>query len=180
MLKKLQNKKFLFALAIINFIAGIYGLTYYGWKLDTTNPLFWIFVIDCPLYAIIFGALLLTKIKEKNLSLLGTIAIFGSIKFSLWTLFVFFLTVNPLNYLHLVIGHIFLLIEIIIFYKYFTFDKKLVGIAVIWFLINDFFDYVVGTHPFFYAQYFTIILIFSVFLTIVIPFFLYFVFFKRK
>jgi len=180
MLERLQNKKFLMLLMLINFIAGIYSISYYLWKLEETNPLLWIFVIDCPLYAIVFGVLILTKIKEKNYPLLGAISIFGSIKFSLWTLFVVFLTTNPLLYLHLIVGHILLISEIIIFYKQFILKLKYLLLVVAWFLLNDVIDYFFGTHPFFYPQYFSTILIFSFSLTIIIPFFVYFVFFRRK
>jgi uncharacterized membrane protein YpjA len=178
MLKVFENKKFLLILALINFLIGIYSISYYFSQLGKTNLSLWFFVIDCPLYSIIFGIVLLLKIKEKDLPLLFFISIVGSIKYGLWTIFVLFQANMLFSYPLLLLGHILLILEVIVLYKKHVFKVKHLLIGVIWFLINDFFDYVLLTHPFFTGN-FELVAFFAILSTILIPI-LVSIFFTRQ
>lgn len=167
MLKIFKNKKFLILIALVNFIAGIYGITYYLPQLNQTNPLLWIFVIDCPLAAIIFAFALVFRFKEKDIVFLSFIAIVGNIKFAVWTFLVLFLMNTWQSYLYLTVSHFLLLIEVILFYKLFHFKVKHVLFALIWFLLNDLSDYVLGTHPFFSGINYEFLAIFSILSTFI-------------
>jgi len=147
MIEFFYDKRFLFLLALTNFMAGIYSLTYYLPQLDQTTPLLWIFVADCPIFALLFGINVLLLIKEKPSAMLSLISIVGNIKYGLWTIFVFYLSGNLSLYWLFILSHFLLIIETIIFAKLFQFKLKHVFVAILFFLMNDFLDYVVGTHP---------------------------------
>ncbi len=179
MLDFFKNKKFLFLLAIINFAIGLYSISYYFPQLRRTNPLLWLFVIDCPLYAILFGVILILRLKKISFPLLDFIVIVGMIKYALWTFFVLIIMGNFFSHYHLTIGHFLLIIQVIIFYKYSFFKKKHLFLGIGWFLLNDFFDYVLLTHPYFDNTYFLEVMFFSVAITIIISFFVFFIFKKK-
>jgi len=153
MLALFENKKFLLLLVLINFLAGFYSISYYFSQLSQTNPFLWLFVIDCPLYAIIFGIVLLLKIKEKKLEWLFFISIVGNIKYGLWTIFVLFQANMLFAYPLLLIGHILLVFEVIVLYKKYVFKLKHLILGLIWFILNDFSDYVLLTHPVFIGNF---------------------------
>ncbi len=179
MIKLFENKNFLLLLAITNFCAGVFSINYYLTQLTRTDFWFWLFVIDCPLYAILFGLLLLSRIREKNFSLPGFIVIVGSIKYGLWTLFALLVSGNLFNNGLIIFSHVLLLLQVIVFYKFFEFKIKHFFIVILWFLLNDFFDYVLLTHPFFDTIFFVEVALFAIITSIFIPFFVG-IFFSKK
>ena len=164
---------------LINLAAGIYSISYYFSHLEKTNPLLWLFVIDCPLYSIIFGINLYLLAKEKQKPLLGFVSIVGNIKYGLWTIFALLLPGLIFIYPLYVIGHLLLILEVIIFYKIFAIKIKHIIIVLAWFLINDFLDYFVGTHPYFEPQIFNEMLLFS-FISTIFLVFIGAIFFSKK
>ncbi|MFA5763310.1 MAG: DUF1405 domain-containing protein [archaeon] len=178
MLTLFENKKFLLLLVLINFLAGFYSINYYFSQLSQTNPFLWLFVIDCPLYAIIFGIVLLLKIKEKKIEWLFFISIVGNIKYGLWTIFVLFQANMLFSYPLLLLGHILLVLEVIVLYKKYIFRLKHLILGLIWFILNDFFDYVLLTHPVFSGN-FAFVAFFAIISTIFISFFVS-IFFIRQ
>jgi uncharacterized membrane protein YpjA len=144
----LQNKVFLFVLALVNITAGIYSLSFYSSQLASSDFLFWIFIADCPVAAILFGLtvlLIALGIKVRWLSFLSIVA---SVKFSLWTIFVLILSGSIVSLWWVGLVHFLLLFELIVFFGLFDFRVKNVLLALVIFLIGDYFDYVLGTHPF--------------------------------
>ncbi|MDD3083475.1 MAG: DUF1405 domain-containing protein [Candidatus ainarchaeum sp.] len=174
-----ENNKFLFLLALTNFLIGFYSITYYFSQLFKVDFWFWLFVIDCPFYSILFGLILLLKIKKINISLLNFVVIVGSIKYAFWTLFVLFISGNFLNNSLIVFSHILFLLQIIVFYKYSKFKIKHLFIVLFWFLLNDFFDYVLFLHPFFETNFFVEVASFSIIMTIFVTIFVS-IFFSKK
>jgi uncharacterized membrane protein YpjA len=186
---KLEKNKFILLLALINFIAGIYScVVYYGHQLLSSNPVFWIFIPDCPLYVFLFGIVLLwvylgkthfTLLRKINLfgiyifgkkgfpvSLLGLITIIGLLKYAMWTFFV--LTATKLLFFDLLypVAHFFMGVQAVVLIGFFVFERKDFVIALVWFLLNDFFDYFVLTHPVFPKIIFEQVMIFSIASTI--------------
>jgi len=180
MIKKLRNKKFLLSLALINFIVGFYSISYYLPRLEKANPFFWIFIIDCPLYSILFGLNIYLIAKEKQNSLLGFVSVVGSIKYGLWTMVALLLPGLIFSYPLLVVGHLLLIIEVIVLYKLFSFKIKHLIVVLIWFLINDFLDYFVGIHPYFERQFFNEIMLFSFLSTLILAFLVAIIFSKKR
>ena len=161
MLEKLMNKKFLLIIALINFVAGLYSISYYLYQIENINPLFWIFVIDCPLYSILFGINLYLISKNKQKPMLGFVSIVGNIKFGLWTIVALMLPGLIFSYPLFVLSHVLLIVEVILFYKLFSFKIKHLIVVLAWFLFNDFLDYFIEIHPYFEKQFFNEIMIFS-------------------
>ncbi len=179
MLEKLRSKRFLLLLTIINLVAGFYSISYYFWQLEKTNPLFWIFIIDCPLYSIIFGINLYLMAKEKANPLLGFVSIVGSLKYGLWTIFALLLPGFIFAFPTLLVGHLLLIVEVILLYKIFKFKLKHLIIVLGWFLLNDILDYFVGIHPYFEQQFFNEIMLFSFVSTFILVFLIAIIFSKR-
>lgn len=169
MLKLFENKKFLFVLLIINVLAGLFSISYYFSQLQNTNPLLWLFVIDCPLYAIFFGLILYFRINDTDKPWLSFIVIVGMIKFGLWTIFVLWQSNLIFDYWLFALSHFLMIVQTIVFFRIFTFKVKHVLLAVVWFITNDFFDYVLLTHPFFIGD-FQNVFIFAVLTSILLPF----------
>ncbi|MFA6064545.1 MAG: DUF1405 domain-containing protein [archaeon] len=169
MIEFLYDKRFLFLLALINFAAGIYSLSYYLPQLNQTSPLFWIFVADCPIFALLFGINVLLLIREKPSAMLSLISIVGNFKYGLWTIFVFYLSGEMSVYWLFILSHLLLIIETIIFAKLFQFKFKHVLFAIVLFLINDFFDYVIGTHPLIFEDFLFKAALFALISSILFP-----------
>lgn len=175
----LHNRIFLFVLGIINIIAGIYSLSFYSAQLSSSNPLLWIFIADCPLAAILFGLTIILIAFGVKLRWLSFLSIVASVKFSLWTIFVLILSgsIVPLWWVGLV--HLFLLIELIVFFGLFDFRVKNVLLALVLFLIGDYFDYVLNTHPIIPENVFVFAGVFAILSTIFLSFALPLIFSSR-
>jgi uncharacterized membrane protein YpjA len=175
-----KNKFFLIFLILINFFAGIYSISYYFSQLEQTNWFFWLFVIDCPLYAIIFGLNIFFILKNKPSESLSFISIVGNFKYGFWTLFI--LTLSGLEgMLWLVfLSHILLVVETIVLFGLFAFKVKHVLLALIWFLVNDFVDYFLGMHPFVLDKFVYYAMSFAFVSTIISPFLLSIIFSSKK
>jgi uncharacterized membrane protein YpjA len=165
MLKLFENKKFLLFLIIINIIASIIALFYYQNQLLSSEIIFWIFIADCPIFAAAFALALYKKLNKKESNFLTFFAISGVLKYSLWTILVLIISTNILNYLLILIAHILFLLEVIVFYKKNIFKLKHVILTLIIFLISDFVDYIYLTHPPINQNFFTEIMIISIFLS---------------
>jgi len=175
-----SRKWFLVLLAIINFVAGIYSISYYSPQLSTTAPWLWLFVVDCPFYAILFGVVVLLLAAGVRSGLLGLISVVGSIKYGLWTIFIFLLLPNPLTYSTFLLSHALLIIETIVLWKVFSFKVKHFLLTIIWFLVNDYLDYVIGTHPWLLEEHFALIACFSIASSLVLTFVLSALFSSRE
>ncbi len=169
--KLFENKKFLIFLILINILSSIIAFSYYQAQLTQNSILLWIFIADCPIFALFFSYVLYKKLKNQDSVFITFISLVGILKYSIWTLFVIFLTTNPLNNLLIVFSHILFLIEIIVFYKFYAFKIKHVIFALPIFLISDFFDYIILTHPPINLNFFNEIAIFSIFLSFFAVFF---------
>lgn len=175
-----MNKKFLLVLALINLFAGFYSIQYYFWQLEKTTPLLWIFIIDCPLYSILFGINIYLISKNKKYPLFGLVSIIGSLKYGLWTIFALLLPGLIFFSLLLLVGHLLLIVETILLYKLYTFKIKHIIPVLGWFLFNDFLDYFAMTHPYFEKQFFNEIMLFSFAITLILALLVPLIFSKNK
>jgi uncharacterized membrane protein YpjA len=149
MIKAFQNKKFLVLLALVNFLAGFYSISYYLWQLEKINPLLWVFVIDCPFYAILFGLNLILLLKNKPSAFLTLVSIVGNLKYGFWTIIALILPGILFSFPVLLVGHLLLIVEVIVFFKITKFKVKHFIPVFVWFIFNDILDYFFGLHPFF-------------------------------
>ncbi|MFH1225066.1 MAG: DUF1405 domain-containing protein [Candidatus Diapherotrites archaeon] len=138
-----------------NLIGAAYGfLFFYGTQLSSTNPLLWVFVADCPLYALLFAACLLLLRAGRNPQWFLFLVSAGAVKYGIWTIFVllyfpqfYFAPAAALLYFSLLIAHLGLLAEPMLFAGRVAVSKSCPAIALAWLLLNDFADYALALHP---------------------------------
>ena len=125
-------RRMLFWLIVLANIGGaVYGFAfYYGEQFLVTNPLLWVFVGDCPLYALLFGLAFFFRGEARpemleawlgrvpDLSLLWFVAFVGAMKYGFWTVFVltvfsgfYFTPASSLMYAVLFGAHIFMFFQ---------------------------------------------------------------------
>ncbi len=142
-------------LIAVNLAGALFGFfIYYAPQLSATPLALWIFVPDCPLYVLVFAlALGLLWLGVEN-DLFSFIVSAGLLKYGAWTLFAlaylngYFFSAE----LALMSGMLFML-HIGMAAEGFVLRVRRCGAAVLavglaWFLLNDFFDYFVGTMPY--------------------------------
>jgi len=171
-----RNKLFLVFLLIINFCAGIYSISYYFSQLEQSHWFFWLFIIDCPLYAILFGINIFLFLIDKPSEALSFISIVGNFKYGLWTIFVLTIAGLAGAQWFFVLSHILLVIETIVLAGLFAFKVKHVLLAFLWFIVNDFIDYFLGMHPFVFEGFLFYSMSFALASTIILPFLLSIIF----
>ena len=66
---------------IINISIPVFTIFYYFWQFEFYHPIFWIFIPDSYIYAILFGIfLIVTFIWKKNVQILNIVTFIGLIK----------------------------------------------------------------------------------------------------
>jgi len=153
--KILSNKKLLYFLILANFIGALYGfIFYYGARLLQTPLHLWIFVPDCPLFSLFMSLAFLLILLKKEASLLFFFSLVGALKYGFWTVFVllffndfYFTPENTFMYAVLLIAHIFLFAEAFLLVKKIKFKFYYLIPTLLFFLLNDFSDYFLGTRP---------------------------------
>jgi len=144
-------KDFIITFFIIgNILAFFTYPAYYGSQLSNINPLLWIFVIDCPLAALIFAIFMFTLLINKEQEWITQLSIMTGLKYGLWTLIALLPNLefygNSINFWALVASHLALLTENLFFIKKLKLSKASI-IAIIFLALNDLSDYLLGTHP---------------------------------
>ena len=170
MINIFENKVFLYLLALINLVAGIYSLSFYSAQLSVSNPLIWVFIADCPLAAILFALNIFLIARGIKLPWLCFLSIMANVKFGVWTIFVLIESNAVFSLWWIAVAHVLLLIETVVLLGLFKFRVKHVLFALVLFSIGDYFDYVLGTHPIIDKSVFVIAGLFAIFSTIVFSF----------
>jgi uncharacterized membrane protein YpjA len=154
-------------IVLSNLGGAAYGFVlYYGEQLLSTNPLLWLFVPDCPLYALLFALAFLARgnprprIVERvtgrslDVSFVWFLGFLGAMKYGFWTVFVlsaysgfYFTPASGFMYSVLFVAHLFLLFETILLVGRIRVRKWFLPAGIVWFLANDLSDYLLGTHP---------------------------------
>ena len=114
--KILESRKLV--LAIINLAGFLFGICYYWHQLSTSPFYLWIFIIDCPLYVVLFALICFLLYEKREVSeWLRFLTAVGLIKYGLWTGIViilyrdYFFAANPLLYALLFPLHIGMILE---------------------------------------------------------------------
>ena len=175
-----RNKLFLLFLALVNFAVGAFSFSYYLPQLSQSNLLVWIFIADCPIYAVLFGINLLLLVLDRPNSFLSFITIVGNFKYGLWTIFVMFLSGAAFSYPVFILSHVLFIMETLVLFDLFVFRVKHVLFATVWFVFNDFLDYALGLHPWIEGNLVSLAGLFSVSSSIILPFLLSVLYSKRE
>lgn len=150
------GKNWLKLFIVINLLGALYGFVFfYGQQLLDALAVPWLlpFIPDCPLFALLMGLALIFVLQGKKKGGFYFFTFAGSIKYSLWTLAVLlgysahYFGQNLWLYALLLIGHIGLLAESLILLGRFKFEKKFLLFTLGFFLLNDFSDYYLFSHP---------------------------------
>jgi len=171
----LEKKSMLILLILVNIGGFFFGIYYYWYQLGMTPWPLWIFVIDCPLYAIMFAAILTLRFRKKTYNLLNFLTSIGLIKYGLWTGIVvvmnweYFFSASPYIYAMLFPLHIGMILEGLILVPKTKIILFYLPLVTSWFLINDFFDYLVGTLPLIPPVYIDFLFVGSVTVSFLVP-----------
>ena len=139
---------------------------YYAEQFSVTSPLLWVFVGDCPLYALLFAVALYFRAAPRpeqlkrrfsrmpDLSVLWFLVFVGAMKYGFWTVFVlatysqfYFTPESGLMYTILFGSHLFLMFETMLLVGKVRVSEIFLPVSLVWFLVNDLSDYLLGTHP---------------------------------
>ncbi len=139
---------------LINLLGTFFGFLYYGYMFEIFPKKLWVFIPDSPgstlLFAAALGFILIGK-KKDMLSFLASVSV---MKYGFWSMFTilffpdYFLSPsNRVFYYVMFFLHFGMLIEPILVVHTIDFKKRYLIISAFWFLLNDYFDYVVGVNP---------------------------------
>ncbi len=160
-------------LVLANVFGFAVGMFFYYKQIAGANPLFWIFIPDCPLYIALATLYYLKFFKSE---LLRAITAIGLAKYGIWTVFALFyysdyFLADWFGWL-LVVEHIGMALQFALLAK--PFGKKTMYAATCWFLLSDFVDYALGFHPVLPSGNLGDIAAFSLASSLIIPAFAYF------
>ncbi|MEM2974094.1 MAG: DUF1405 domain-containing protein [Candidatus Micrarchaeia archaeon] len=177
-----------------NMAGAAYGFAFYYWdRLASTSFPLIIFVPDCPLYVLLFAiSAIIVKagIRHWASDILIFISSAGLAKYAVWTMFVilffnqYFLAPEVAwLYTALFVAHLLTLLETFAFVGRFDirrlgtkFTVLCIAVAVVWLVLNDVSDYVLDTHPtlpVMDALQFSVLVLVTLALSLVIPFLYY-------
>jgi uncharacterized membrane protein YpjA len=150
----MQSRGLLALLVAVNLAGFLFGICYYWLQLSVTPAWMWVFVIDCPLYVLLFAAIAWGFRSSRHVPrMLIYLTSIGLIKYGLWTGIVVwlhqshFFSAAPLLYAALFPLHIGMVLEGIALLPWFKAKAAEMVPVLAWFLLNDYMDYVVGTAP---------------------------------
>lgn len=148
-----NNRRLLPILAAANLIGAVYGFLWYAYQLSISPRYLWPVIPDSPLAALSFGLFLTTLYFRRRVPLLEAYAYLSMIKYGLWTVLVLsqdmiLSGVATFEELHLTTSHFIMAVQSLIFMRRLH-PGLAAGLAAgVWFVFNDYMDYVHGTHPF--------------------------------
>lgn len=153
--KIFSNTLLLVIIIVINLLGSIIGFYYYYQQLCSSPLYLWPFIPDCPLYTLLTAAILMTLILTKKSSdILNFITSIGLAKYGTWTVLVvlgfsqFYFSIDQNMYIALACIHVLMALEFILpLFIMRGIKNNYIVVALLWFFLNDFFDYYFGTHP---------------------------------
>lgn len=141
-------------------------LVYYSQQLSSTDPFLWLFVVDCPLYALLFAVAFFFRAEPRprllrawlprlpDLSPIWFLIFVGALKYGFWTVFVltayspyYFTPGTGFLYAVLYGAHLFLIFETVLLVGRIRVREAFLPLSLAWFMANDLSDYLLGTHP---------------------------------
>lgn len=145
-------------LIVLNALGTLYGFWWYKDQLLTTPIYMWPLTPDFPLISLVFGLYLYwlrqRMIWKKNWqSVVAWIAVLGSFKYGIWTIIVIGKYMLSPGYQSdfsdwiLLASHLGLLAEGMVYRRYLPPFLKIYGLAMGWFLLNDYADWLLLIHP---------------------------------
>ncbi|MEB1807438.1 MAG: DUF1405 domain-containing protein [Bacillaceae bacterium] len=139
-------------LFIINFLGTIYGYIWYKPQLVLIEWWLWPFVPDSPTASLFFSITLLTFLFGKRWPLIEALGAVTLFKYGIWAVVIIVLTKLTSGNLHwtsymLIISHLGMAFQALLFCRYFIFNIKHLLIVSIWTIANDLIDYSLDVYP---------------------------------
>ena len=140
-------------LVAINLGSSVVGYIYwYGDDILEAPVYLWPMVPDSPLSATLWAVALLSLFYGRRWDLLGLMAVVGSVKYGLWTDWVWFtnaLSGDPydLEAIVLSLNHFGMVLEGLVLVPLIWPRRWHVAFVAGWYLLNDLLDYGTGSHP---------------------------------
>lgn len=149
-----------YSILLLSIIGTAYGFYYYEWQLRTSPIYYWPLIPDSPFFTLMYVVVLAAYSKGKRSNLFDVFTFIGLNKIGFWTLFVLLYDFNyyfsPDTW---VFRSVLFLLHIGMILCSFTLLKEMkrpnisqMGILLFIFLGTDYFDYVVGTHPYLHTS----------------------------
>lgn len=141
------------SLVAVNLVSALTGYVYwYGSDILESPPALWPFVPDSPLSATLWAAAALAVYYRRHIPFLGLLAVTGSIKYGLWTVWVWFTNslsggAYDLEAVVLSLNHFGMVLEGLVLLPWIRFGALEAAAVTVWYGTNDLVDYVVGRRP---------------------------------
>jgi uncharacterized membrane protein YpjA len=139
---------------VINLLGTVAGFFYYKWQLASSPKLFWAFIPDSPGSTLLFAIAVGLIFFERKVDVLSYLASVGVVKYGFWTMFViafysdYFLSpANRSFYYLMFVLHFGMIVEPVVVLHTIDFKVSYVLLALAWFGLNDYIDYVIGYTP---------------------------------
>lgn len=147
-----ESPRWALPLVALNLMGSLYGFWWYAAQLAITPWWQWPVVPDSPLSALLFTCFLVFWYWGRPPALLGALALLGMLKYGAWTVFIFVHTWWGghgllAGDLLLVLSHLGMLLEALIFLRYLRLPGQALLAAAIWYGFNDLADYGFDFHP---------------------------------
>lgn len=177
-----EDRRWVIIIIVLNLIGTVYGYYWYEGQLAATPVVYWPFTPDCPEFAMFFAVVLIFYLYDRRLHNFEVLTFFGLIKYGTWTVFtiaLYFMASGDITNFDewmLLISHVGMTIEGILYFKYLKLSKFNIFISLAWFLLSDYMDYAVGVYPYLpYQAHLPIVRAYAVISTVVIFIFLMYV-----
>lgn len=146
-------KWFLVVLLLINIGGTIYGYMWYGWQLEQTAPIFWLFVPDSPTATLFFCIAIIGWLMNRHFRLFEALALVTNVKYGLWAVAMNIFTIIQLDgnvrwqaYM-LIASHGLMALQALLYISKYDFKALHIIVTAIIVLHNEIIDYVFGQMP---------------------------------
>lgn len=152
-----MERWFLILLFVINLLGTIYGYYWYKEQLSITPWQYILFVPDSPTASLFFTVVLYLYLVKRRSPLIEALACITLFKYGIWAVVMIFwgAAVAPVPWMDsltwehwmLVGSHLGMAFQGILYFPYYTFQKRDILITATWTLTNDLLDYQFDLHP---------------------------------
>lgn len=152
-LEALSDRNFLRLLFWVNLSGTVYGYYWYSEQLLRTPLPLLPFVPDSPTSSLFFTIAILLWLRGRSSPAIEAIAMMTSFKYGVWCVGVLLLYgiddgfISPANQM-LILSHAGMAAEALLYNFAYRFQVRHIWPGAVWLLVNDFFDYVYGVHPY--------------------------------
>lgn len=139
---------------LINLLGTVFGFIYYRYLFGLTPSYLWPVVPDSPGSTLLFAVALTLVLYDRKIDFLSFLACASTIKYGLWTMFVivyfpehFLAPAVKWFYYMMFFLHFGMVIQVVVLARTIEHKQHYLLITLLWFFVNDYFDYVHGTGP---------------------------------